>query len=272
MNPDTFLRASYFLLLLIVSHTANAELYKWIDEHGNTHFSDSKPGTGNTATIGAFNNNTTAPKRASKDFLGTRYAAKLTPVANSGGQGVLPVELTQVMIDFKSIYNSEKPGKIGNHHYGKLCEKKGSSYRFSEWHGSWVIAEIRRLFPGVMKQYGYTAYPSREAVIDSSLTHYPDLQLSVSIRDVQTNACRKYVLGRSKTDVSSSYLASWRLYDSSTETEIYTTETSGYDKALYTHQSGTIHRPDESLSNSNSLKVLIGNLLADKQFVEKLKK
>jgi len=270
MLLKTLRQSGYVFFLLAINPVVMAELYTWTDEHGNTHFSDSKPGTDGTAAIGTYNKSPST--RIAKDFLGTRYAAKQTPIANSGGLGVRPVELTRVIIDTSSFYSDKPYARIGKQHYGKLCEKKGSNYRFYEGQGRWVSTEIRRLLPGIMQQYGYSAYGSRAAVKHSSLTHFPDLQLSVTIRDAQTNSCSKRVLGRYKTDVSSSYLASWTLYDASTESEIYTTETSGYDKALYTNRSGAINRPDESLSNSNSLKMLIGNLLADKQFVAKLKK
>ena len=33
----------YILLLLLLSATCNASVYKWIDANGNTHYSDKEP-------------------------------------------------------------------------------------------------------------------------------------------------------------------------------------------------------------------------------------
>lgn len=41
----------YTLLLLLFSFSANAEIYKWVDEHGNAHFTDKPPANKKTEEI-----------------------------------------------------------------------------------------------------------------------------------------------------------------------------------------------------------------------------
>lgn len=39
------------LCVLLMAHLCPAETYKWVDENGTTHFSDSKPESGNAETL-----------------------------------------------------------------------------------------------------------------------------------------------------------------------------------------------------------------------------
>jgi len=253
-------------LLTLSPGLVNAKLYKWVDENGNTHFSDTKPGDNALTSVSPPGKSTTS--HHPKDFLGTHYAEKKKPVANTRGRPVRAVELTSITLDYETLLPQRKKTRIGNQRIGNVCEKPGNrDYYLRDWESKWLNSEFRRSFPLIMQQNGYTAYASKADINDAGLKQPPELQLSATILGLQVNSCFKPVFKRKKLQVSSFYHVRWQLYDNRRKTVIYTTETKGYDIGLYARYSGAIRRPDESISNRNSINVLIGNLLADKQFV-----
>lgn len=55
MNSAYFSRiiklCAFIIITSFASHTSSAEVYKWVDEHGNTHYADKKPNNTESKSI-----------------------------------------------------------------------------------------------------------------------------------------------------------------------------------------------------------------------------
>lgn len=82
-QKNSYLKKSTFILgatvLLCLSTQISAEIYKWTDENGNTHYSDIKPNQANSETLkiktGTSSKETRSPQEASKELTERNQAA-----------------------------------------------------------------------------------------------------------------------------------------------------------------------------------------------------
>jgi len=246
---------------LLFSPALAAELFKWVDENGNVHFSDTKPeqAAAETTTIPVDQVSTEA-----RDANGTHYARIHKPIENSSGSS-RSLELIGVSFDRDRILGK---GFVGKAFSGKQCKAFGNHYVLQHGEIPAIIDKIKVYFLHSLKRYGYTLFKGNEQRSFLSFGKGADYSLRVVLNDIEINSCRRKYIAVHKHNLSSYYRATWTLFDNKTGKVAYQGETKGYDSGLYF--ATEVRNKGMQESSTKSIQNMIGNLFADKQFVSKL--
>ena len=107
----------YILLLFaLLPFQASAELYRWVDENGKTHFSDSPPNANAEAT--QLNEQTNNNSEVQAVNLAHRYPTQL-----DGSHSTRTVVVTDVALSWepKSQADRDRKFSIGRYFFGRGC-------------------------------------------------------------------------------------------------------------------------------------------------------
>lgn len=234
-------------LLALIATNASADLYKWVDENGQVHYSD---------TPGGPNGGKAAPKAKAVSIhdgfviksVTPHYPQRFSGKGNSRGVTLEDFHLRLPVSDGHRI-------KIGRLSRGDNCDVAGIYY----WNNSDVLLDEKVMGEKVgtiFSQYGY---------LYSSSSAGSPLMLSTSITTMKVDSCKSSA--RSDMSRDAAYVkVSWVLRDTWNDKEIYKGVTEGSsDKRNYNpRKDGLIKTLDEAFSMATV------NLLADKHFTAML--
>jgi len=261
----SFINKLVFVMLLFCSASASAELYKWTDEQGNIHFSDTKPGTTEPAGVEGL----PVPHVAenARDASGTSYARVERPIKNPYTLS-RSIELSKVSIDREKILTdaSQRGDHSGNRCKVGIHNFIATNKRFTKTKNA-----IKVYFNHTARKLGYKVAEKKQlsffSLFDGGNNSDADLSLVVKLNDIQTNSCVKKFIAVTKHSLSTYHQAAWTLYDNKNGEIIFNGITKGYSNHLY--HSSRVYKNGIDENDDRSIQNMIANLFADKEFVEK---
>ncbi len=179
--PKNYLLA---LLLTLTPFTGQAELFKWVDEDGNPHYTDKLPAgkSGEKVTSGV-----------STSTYSTRPTSTAKPILRSYEKTVRKLHLPDTRYLWKSEAEVTQSQKIGIYHIGKGCTPRGAM-KAPE-----VFIRHPHMFPEeallsgriskVIKELGYEAERTKINRLPGRLTQTGGLSLHSEIIAMDLNAC-----------------------------------------------------------------------------------
>ena len=115
-----------FLLVLLLglvtggsAFNAQAQLYKWVDEEGNVHFSDQPPADENDSSV------VPDPQPQSGSSTSRKLGAG-QPLIRPYDKEVRKLHLPDVRYLWKSTSHARISTKVGVYHTGKACTTRGA--------------------------------------------------------------------------------------------------------------------------------------------------
>lgn len=276
------MRPTLPILLLLSAVTAQAEIYKWVDENGQTRYSD-RPPPGKvdaTTTRGA-----SSP--ASEGTHPPRVAPAGKPIANPDPANSRSVKLERVMLKLRGISVGENPvigeaWRFTPSVFQQLADlaQRGEAPRTAlpcvkdgklELHNAnFVLSKTRfdPLFYGVFTENGYRTADESTKLFDRQESAAADLSIAGVITAIGIKYCG---MGNSATLNEYSQNATtleihWEVFDNLQRKVIYTATSSGRDDLFFQapRYQGTIQ------SMGLAFSAAVRNLLASQEFVDVL--
>lgn len=216
----------------IFASSVKADLYKWVDENGKTHYSDKSPKTHDSSMI--------APELTQRQQVKHR-SSQLVPIT-------LPYEKkSRKMLVSDVKYNWTRPGtgkkKLGVYYLGRFCTSRGAIYSPD------VYSNHAKLFPGestipmtirrAIDKLGYESQSSKLHELSIRMQKKNRLYLKAEVNDLEIHSCAPiYSLTRTIstkeipwsnfTHNRASVNVQWSLFDELDTAPIFNTSTSGY--------------------------------------------
>jgi len=256
-----FLSCFAFIVGLLLSPTLNAELFKWIDDQGNVHYSDNKPNQDLTEATRLSIDTVTSEAR---DANGTHYARIHKPIANTS-ESSLSLELISVDFDRQRISGN---GAVGRARSGKQCKYFRYHYMVNGNDMHELLNSLKVYFLQALRQYRYTLFKANEERSFLSFSKGADYSLKVTLDNIEINSCEKTYIAVRKHQLSSLFAATWTLFDNKTGDIAYQGQTKGYHSGLYF--SREVRSKGVEDGTTKSIQNMVGNLFADKKFVTRL--
>lgn len=278
------LRPVFLALLLTSAVTARAEIYKWVDENGQTRYSDRPPpGKADTTVMGRG----TAP---SADGAKTpRLSAAGRPIANPDPGNSRSVKLERVMLKLRGAAAGENPvigeaWRFSPSVFQQLTDlvQRGEKPRSTlpcvkdgdlELHNAnFVLSKTRfdPLFYGVLAENGYRAADESAKLFERQESAAADLSIAGVVTAVEMKYCG---MGNSATLNEYSQNATtmevhWEVFDNLQRKVVFKADTSGQDD--FFHQAPRYQGTIQSMGFAFS--AAARNLLANQEFVDVLLK
>ncbi|MDJ0834282.1 MAG: DUF4124 domain-containing protein [Gammaproteobacteria bacterium] len=259
-----------WILLLPVAQV-NAELYKWVDEQGNTHYSDKNPATDNLTTITP---TTTTPDRS------FNKATENNAIILPDGKPSRPLIITDVEYHWRKAPQTNQSTKLGVYYIGTHCSPRGAitSPEVYSYHSRLFPSEssIRLSLLRAIENLGYAADFTTDLFLQQKLAQANGLYLKAVIMDMYLESCaamrdsQRYLSAKQlrpsfflKNRVQLS--VSWQLFDHPGKAPLFETQTTGYY--------------DNWKSNANAARVIERafatatiNLFSDASFIQQVLK
>lgn len=182
------------LCLFSLFTPVQAELYKWTDERGKSHYSDQPPAAGREARVVPIDS-IRAPDTAS--------AQRLIPLMKPYDRAARPLLVLDAQYAWRHSMLQGKPRKIGTYHVGKACTSRGAMTIPNAMidHGGLFPKEVE-IGTHIAQVIRELKYPAERVSADSLATRIirsGGLVLQAEIIDMDFNTCasslaRKYRL------------------------------------------------------------------------------
>ncbi len=257
------------LLILPVSFSCYAELYKWVDKNGKTHYSDKNPNIGNEEVI------QTEQKQSSNTY---KNAAIKKPILRPYESVSRKILLTEVTYIWKRRAEINKSRKVGSYYLGNYCTPRGpinlpDAYVY---HSNFFPSEtsLPRNIKLTIKSFGYDAEVSTPYGLLKKLEETNGVKLDAEIIEIDLHSCApmykpaSVVSARKVKDhlfkKNRVYLkVKWGVRQNRNQQLIYETVTSGYYDAWY-----KVMTVQDAISKAVELATV--NLFADDAFIGKI--
>lgn len=179
---DLLARLCAILLLFGITAPLQAELYKWVDEEGNTHYSDQGPRGQDQSTV----TTTMVPSQKNAD-KGTRP----DPVFLPPGRKSRKIILSDAVYYWNQRDRNQQ--KIGVYYAGKLCTSRGAMR----------ASDLRSHHPGLLpsesdiplsmkraiEKLGYDVHISLPQDVNARIRQYQGLYLEAVIAQLEVHSC-----------------------------------------------------------------------------------
>lgn len=253
------------LLLAVAFQVAHAELYKWVDEEGNTHYSDQGPQNPEQSSV----TRTIVPGEKNHDKVTRPDPVNLPP-----GRKSRKIILSDAIFH----WNQGNPGKrkIGVYYAGTLCTSRGAMQ----------ASDLRRHHPGLLPsetdipvsikraivKLGYDVHIALPQDVDARTRQSRGLYLKAVIADLELHSCApvdsssvamkpRSISWRKFSKNRVSLRVDWQVYADPASAPVFSTSTEG-------HLDNWQNRESTYKTFNQALLDATHNLFADAEFID----
>lgn len=266
-----FLKSLFYCLFYIIllfngkNSLAQAELYKWVDDQGKTHYSDRNPKEHEHSTIST----TASPSQQAFD-----RNTKLKPI-------ILPYgKVSRKLLLSEGLYRWKQPAggkqKLGVYYLGRFCTSRGAIYAADVYSDHPRFLPSENAIPKTLKKaivnLGYDVHSTLLYDLDDRMEQLKGLYLKAEIVKLDLHSCAPiYSLMRTispkkipwsnftKNRVSVSI--QWQLISSPEQAPLFKTTTQGYFDNWDNNK-----KADQTIKQA--IVIASNNLFADQQFID----
>jgi len=243
--------------LLMWSSLSTAAVYKWVDENGKVHFSDTPPEGDVKADKKIIKPNKGIKGGSTSTGFSTKVASIRQPIKYNGNAESRRIRLEKVVMDLEK----EDGGRnvIGANYSGGSCLKKGTTLAWSKGRAEVNAKKYQDQFNKVITEYGYQAEGAGR-LFGGQQVNKAELSLAAEIKELQVNSCRSSSrFSASRTNVNTYLKIKWSVFDILERKIIYELTTDGSDRGTYERTTN-----DElSISRFKAFRMSVKNMLAD---------
>lgn len=246
---------SILVLLIGLSSTVEAKMYRWVDANGKVHYSDRKP---------------VGKKLTKSKEVTIRVAGRSMPNVDINSpipykKSTPSQKVSFDSLELKLVGASYDDVKIGRVYSGRSCSRKEADLIWTDGNGFFDNARLDRLFLSEFNRSGYRLVDEDSAL---NIDFKNRLKLKAKLVTIKINSCRKG--GRHSTHTSNDvYLKiDWLLEDSLSKKELY----SGISEGIYKGISKPARKNGTPQAISRALTVAINNVLANRVLTRALGK
>ena len=255
-----------------------AKIYKWVDENGRTHFSDSPIESDDQPAeeVKVRKINGSNADRSGSVF---KEVTSLMPEQWSSQQQSRSFSLVKLEIDLDpSFETAAQQGKAKHYRAPRNWEVTGTTWP-CEQAGDLSADRVNylfhtlganKLFNLIAQDYGFAHQPLQQPKFPGQRIKLPSVSLVATVNDYKISHCDSSgILNSSRPSQNSTYIkVTWQLYDNLARKVLSSVITEGVDDSL--------RRPARNsgarLSLQAAFKQASQNLLANSEFVSALKK
>ena len=208
-----------------------AEIYKWVDDRGNAHFSDKPPADKRNVQI----MDVKPGPATSHGMLGTHTAPTLRPAAYDG---VLPsrrIRLEKIIMGLEG--DSGANVVIGRQHQGGACLPTGGGFYWSDGRVEVRESAYYEAFNKAATELKYTVQDNTAQLFATQNKESSELSIAAVVTQLEVNRCRHQTATHDNPDVSekvASYIKiEWSVFDLLERKVVFKIETEGADSGLY---------------------------------------
>ena len=236
-----------------------AAVYKWVDESGKVHFSDSPP-----QGVKADKKDIKHSKgRSSANGSIPRTANKKTPIRYSGEAKSKRLRLENVVLDLVDGEGGRQV--IGAEYSDSACLNKRTTLTWSKGRSEITVKRYQEQFNEVMIEQGYSVEDVGGPLFGGQQHDKAELSLAAEIKELHIARCKgsSYSPGKQKDKVFTFIKIKWSIFDMLERKVVYEISTEGSDNGQYERSTG------DSLTKSRfkAFKQSLENMLADKDVV-----
>jgi len=259
---NNFLRTMLIAVMLTVSALSPAAIYKWVDDAGKVHFSDTPPEGDVKVDEKVLKPHKTIGGNNESDGFITKVASQKTPIKYEGQADSKRIRLENVVMDLEKSKGGRKV--IGAYYSGANCLKKGTTLAWSKGRAEIEAKRYKSQFNKVITQLGYTAEGAGR-LFGGQQIDKAELSLAAEIKELQVNSCRNGGRFSQEHKRINTYMKiKWSVFDILERKIIYEATTEGSSSDSYKRSTD-----DElSLSRFKAFRQSLKNLLADSELVE----
>lgn len=205
------MRLVSLFILLLFSASVHSEIYRWVDEYGDVHYSDKKPAKGKVTKkkIKTPSNKSELEDLSDEAYMQMEIEAR-TPV-KAPTSPTRRIALDSVVIDLEK----DKGGRnvVGRDYYGAGCRVKSGGTTWSEGRGSLARKRYTKRFNNLFSDHGYNVADASDRLFAGQVTKQPELNIAAVVTDLRLNRCFKDRYKR-KQKSSFAYLKiKWVVFD-----------------------------------------------------------
>jgi len=249
------------LALLPIASLSNAAIYKWVDDSGKVHFSDTPPEGDIKVDEKVIKPNKSGSVGDGANSFTTKVASKNTPIKYSGESNSKRIRLENVVMALEKTGGGRKV--IGAHYSGANCLKKGTTIAWSKGRVAIDAKNYQSQFNKVITEFGYAA-EGEDRLFGGQQIDKAELSLAAEIKELQVNSCRSdHRFSKNNKKISTYMKIKWSVFDILERKIIYQLTTEGSSSDWYDRSTN-----DEiSISRFKSFRQSVRNMLADNKLV-----
>jgi len=253
------------LVLVTFSSTVGAELYKWVDEQGKTHYSDRTPKINEHTVITP---DTTSSQRAFD--RSTEKTALILPYGKSSRK----ILLSQGFYQWNHSDHSKQ--KLGVYYLGRFCTSRGAIFAddLHTDHPRFLPGQhgIPKTIKGVLLNLGYDAHISELFDLQHRIQTLNGLYLKAELIELDLHTCApvhslirtispKKLAWNNFTKNRVSLSVRWQLFENMQQPALFETITHGY------YDNWGNDRKAFSTINQ-ALEIAVNNLFANQRLID----
>ena len=258
-------------MIVIVSNTVSAEVFKWVDKNGKVHFSDHAPN--NDKTEIDVKSYTKGVDKSASAFLFDYDAIKLLePKHYTSMKQTRRIGLEKVLLDIdgQTLGKNAVIGRIHAVHFKNKSVAGCANIKPTDMHfghakvlvnKSPLATNLHKMF----QSYGYDSLGGDENIFVNQEKKFAELSVAAIIKKINILSCSKNSSVYDDAKVSTYLKVDWKVFDNLTRKTIFSTTTEGKDDGFK-----KLVRTRGNLASFTNAFVYAGqNLLANPEF-EKL--
>lgn len=260
------------LTLTLFSPHGLAELYKWVDENGDVHYSDKALADQKKSTA-------ISTEGKNKVQYTGRQKPGARPIMKPVDQIHPRLHLVEVRYTWKKNLLGGKPEKIGVYHVGKGCTTRGAIMAPE------VFTRHDELLPNqytlpplvvdVVGKLGYDISQTSKSILEKALKATGGIVLDAEITAINLKTCAPKIYSEEHLKPVESIAPykfhknrvslriHWQLRDNSNQVVLYETDTEG-------EFNGWKNPTDPARAIGNAMQAAVKNLFARQEFVDRL--
>lgn len=251
------LSSLFIICLFIFAHPCQAEIYHWVDEHGNTHFGDKPPAARGEGNIPPQFD--TVDVRNSKIFSSVKAKQ---PIPYKGAEKSRLILLEELQIKLK--HSDRQDLEIGTYTktQGSLC---GNPERII-WTAGYKDISESGLMSDIVSAFKKQNYRMITGNIFSISTAASHLKLSATMTRLRLDYCetiKRYSGNKGYEKAAAFVKIKWELSDRITKNKLYSGSSQGSVNAF-----DQFRKDGKNEAIARAMKMAASNLLARKNFVK----
>jgi len=247
--------------IMSLASTSNAAIYKWVDESGKVHFSDTPPEGGEKVDKKLVKPSKSISSGANSSSFSTKVAIKKTPIKYAGKIDSKRIRLENVVVNLEKDDGGRNI--VGGYFSGANCHKKRTTLAWSKGRVKVEAQKYQDQFNKVITDFGYSA-EGADRLFGGQQVDRAELSLAAEIIDLQINTCSIQTRISQNNKRDNSYMKiKWSVFDNLERRIIYELTTKGSSK-------GTLGPNGDntfSVSRFKSFNQAVKNMLADAEMV-----
>jgi S1-C subfamily serine protease len=244
-------------LLVAISVSAGAEVYRWTDANGKLHFSDRRPENTKATSVDIPNSH---PKKGGATFANTRQVVTNKPIPSSG-RGARRVKFDKIVVDLAD--SAGVALTIGHTYSGPSCKPRpGGSIYLKRNHAEVNSKSYKSHFVKLLKDNGYSIVDDELQIFAGMDREPEELQVAAVVKEIEINRCYRNNMAK-QMNVADYMRVEWKVYDPLNREIVFETESEGSSREIYNKDSPKV----VGFGGLGAFDSAIHNLLAQPDFV-----